>query len=353
MGIQNAMNPSLTAQQLIYDALKMLSSQLKGLLTFLTFSPVTIKFVFFRRWKAPVSLALFTSKHIYNDSLNSILYLRYCLPQSHFIRKYVTFHLFFNLSERPDSISLPKSVNCSDHPPYAKFKRYIKSNDTFPINVGRNIASSAALTHFHLRCDSELFPSENFVSKFFDFIISNQNNLATNRVYIIPAFEVPSDVNSVPFTLLELYELLANGKAIFFFQLPKFCTWCFQFPTKDLWVTEMLESNGIRTHHITKRLREFKSIEHFYIGTEHDPLYPEELTWNMRNDKLSHEYAMCLLDYDYYFLAGAFLVRSPGYHSKKSMELLNFNNLSWKIFEKQLKPMYDFIYGSREGCVLR
>lgn len=305
------------------------------------------------RWKAPISFALYSPKHLYNNSLNSISYLRNCLPQSSFIRKYVTFHLFFPLSDRPDFLWKSETFNCKDDPPYANFKRYVKNNDTFPINVGRNIASLAALTHFQLKSDSELFPSENVVSKFFDFIVDNKDIVTNKGVFIIPAFEVPSDVSNIPYTLFELKDLLIKKKAIFFFDIPTFCNWCFQFPNKELWISKMLASDHLRIHHKTKRLMEFKSIEHFYIGTEYDPLYPEELTWNMQNDKMAHEYAMCLLDYDYYFLTGAFLVHSPGYHSRKLKNLLNFNNLSWNVFDKQLKPTYDLIYGGREGCVLR
>lgn len=74
----------------------------------------------------------------------------------------------------------------------------------------------------------------------------------------------------------------------------------------------------------------------------------------MQNDKLVHEYAMCLMDYEYHFLAGAFLVHSPGYHSKKWKKLKKINfNISFNFFENQLKPMYDSVYGRREGCVLR
>lgn len=205
------------------------------------------------RWKAPISQAVHAPSHLYNDSLKSIFYLRNCLPQSPDIRKYVTFHLFFNLLERPDSIWSSETFNCDDDPPYARFKKYAKSNDTFPINVGRNIASSAALTYFHLRCDSELFPSENFVSKFFEYIVSNKDVLVPKTVFIIPAFEIPSYVTTVPYTLLELKELLSAGKAIFLFDLPKFCTYCFQFPNKDEWVAGMLEDNHLRIHYKTKR----------------------------------------------------------------------------------------------------
>lgn len=265
----------------------------------------------------------------------------------------MTFHLFFNLTERPDAIWYSQKFNCQDEPPYANFNRYIKTNDTFPINVGRNIASTAALTHFLLKSDSELFPSENFVNKFLEYVVTNKDVLASRIVFIVPTFEIPSEVTVIPFTLMELHDLLKAGKAIFFFHIAKFCSWCFQVPNKDSWVAEMTNSNSLRTHFKAKRVREFKSIEHFYVGTERDPLYPEELTWNMQNDKMAHEYVMCLLDYEYYYLSGAFLVHTPGYHSREHKKLLNFNNRSWKVFKDQLQPMYDSIYGKRQGCVLR
>lgn len=309
-------------------------------------------FVHFR-WKAPISLALYTPKHLYNDSLQSILYLRNCLPESELIRKFVTFHIFFLLSDKSNIIGFTESVDCSEDPSFLKYKRTVKSNDTFPINVGRNIASSAALTYFHFRCDLELFPSENLAQKFLEFIIQKSHLIHKKNVFIIPAFEISED-SSIPYTLKEMRELLLAKEAVFFYDKNQEVNWCFKFPEKDSWINGLVDKGNLQIHYVTKRLFKYKSIEHFYIGTEDNPHYPEEITWNMRNDKLVHEYLMCLLNYEYYFMAGAYLVHSPGYHTEKSRTNFIFNNnKSVELFYNDLKPLYDSIYGAREGCILQ
>lgn len=47
------------------------------------------------------------------------------------------------------------------------------NNLTYPVNVGRNLARDAALTHFVLASDIELYPSSGLVDGFFDMIEEN------------------------------------------------------------------------------------------------------------------------------------------------------------------------------------
>lgn len=76
--------------------------------------------------------------------------------------------------------------------------------------------------------------------------------------------------------------------------------------------------------------------EPVYIGTQREPLYSELLTWEGQQDKMAQVfdflysstinkkkmqmYEMCLLDYRFIILDGAFLVHSPGVKHRKTKE---------------------------------
>jgi hypothetical protein len=47
----------------------------------------------------------------------------------------------------------------------------------YPVNVGRNIARDAALTHFILASDIELYPNPGLVHKFLEMIARNEGPL--------------------------------------------------------------------------------------------------------------------------------------------------------------------------------
>lgn len=66
------------------------------------------------------------------------------------------------------------------------------------MNVARNVARDAALTHFILPSDIELYPSPNLVPRFLNMIARNRKPLNTStkpRVFPISIFEVDAKVN--------------------------------------------------------------------------------------------------------------------------------------------------------------
>jgi beta-1,4-glucuronyltransferase 1 len=73
----------------------------------------------------------------------------------------------------PD-VMLQKKYECPDALPFLNIndtERYTKSkNLTYPVNVGRNVARDAALTHFILASDIELYPSPNLPEKFLKMV---------------------------------------------------------------------------------------------------------------------------------------------------------------------------------------
>lgn len=67
----------------------------------------------------------------------------------------------------------------------------------YPVNVARNIARDAALTHFILASDIELYPSPNLIPRFLNMIARNAKPLNTSskpRVFPISIFEVDAKV---------------------------------------------------------------------------------------------------------------------------------------------------------------
>lgn len=292
----------------------------------------------------------------FTATIDSIKYLRNCIPEKHLIRKFVTFHLYFELPDRPQSMPIIDSeglwesdADCSGPPPYVVFRsqdRY--HNRQYFINVGRNIANKAAITYYRMSSDIELYPSENLVENFFNYITMNPDLVQDRkrRVFIIPTFEVDQD-SKVPADTSQLVKLLDQRNALFFFQ--NLCGHCFPIPNKLDFIKALKNKTEFSTFTVIKRLGKFKAMEHFYIGTENDPIYAEEITWNIKGNKMVHEYVMCLLDYDYHFMNGAFLAHAPGFHTTTKIPP-KLRQVAKSIFINKLKPLFDAHYGYRKGC---
>lgn len=118
----------------------------------------------------------------FQPTLDSIKYLRDCLPESNLVRSYATFHIYFSTKHIPKSI--PKSVdalkmgyNCSLPAPYVNITSghlyKAQKKLLYPVNVGRNIARDASITHFILASDIELYPNPGLVKKFLEMIARN------------------------------------------------------------------------------------------------------------------------------------------------------------------------------------
>ena len=107
-----------------------------------------------------------------------------------------TLSLDFSFQIPDPDVFLKASYNCSEPPPYivnssSTYKQ--QKNLLYPINVGRNIARSSALTHFVLPSDIELYPSPDLAPKFLNMIARNEVPLSTSnkpRVFPISLFEV-------------------------------------------------------------------------------------------------------------------------------------------------------------------
>lgn len=146
---------------------------------------------YFGRWKAPVGMSLFAPGTDFKPTIDSIRYLRDCTGEDgELLKKFMTFHIFFHADHIPLTVPsaeslLQKAFECPESPPYKSFEheKMFKTlkHLTYPINVGRNVARDAAITHFVFPSDIELYPSLNVVPKFLEMIARNEAPLLNKK----------------------------------------------------------------------------------------------------------------------------------------------------------------------------
>ncbi|XP_054742341.1 beta-1,4-glucuronyltransferase 1 isoform X1 [Anastrepha obliqua] len=312
------------------------------------------------RWLAPVSFALFAPGYDFNVTMSCIQYVRNCLPESQYIRDYVTFHIYFPADHMPKHIPLNEKkallwpYNCDDAPPYEDVNSTAMyrtvHNMTYPINVGRNIARKAANTHFIFASDIELSPTPNLPLLFLEMVESNRSvylDAKGKRVYVLPVFEVTKD-SSVPEDKTNLVEMLHNKTAIPFHS--KICTNCHLVPMHKQWENST-DAQELTVFSQAKREGKFVFWEPFYISDNQEPMFDERVTWEGQSNKRIQGYAMCLLEYDYLVLHPAFLVHTPGikYFDAKATRLQYVPAMN-KLIKKVIEPEYRILYGMNRMC---
>ncbi|KAJ0181064.1 hypothetical protein K1T71_003149 [Dendrolimus kikuchii] len=311
------------------------------------------------RWMAPVSLAIHAPGADMTPTVNSIRYLRDCLGNG-LVRQYVTFHVFFMNKHIPSKIPDPASFlgtpyNCTGTPPYIvnSSTTYMKQKKLlYPVNVARNVARDAALTHFILPSDIELYPSPNLIPRFLNMIARNAKPLNTStkpRVFPISIFEVDAKVN-VPSTKIELQHMLLNKTAIPFHKFV--CPNCHNIPQGIQWMTAK-ETTQMDVFHVGKRQGKFVHWEPIFIGTHQDPYYDERLSWEGKKDKMTQGYVLCVKDYDFMILNNAFLIHKPGIkHYKKDPKRESIAGKQSSFVKNVIMPELKKLYGNRSGCAL-
>lgn len=193
---------------------------------------------------------------------------------------------------------LRASINCDEPAPYAQPHHLytVEKNLTYPINVGRNIARNAALTHYVFVSDIELYPSSDVPKKFLEMIAENPSipqtlNPAGRIVFPLSIFEVDARYE-VPWNKTKLLELMRTEIVIRFHK--NICSKCHRIPKAIEWETTE-ESDGLGVFHIEKRIGEFKFWEPIFIGTNNDPFYDERLNWDGKKEKMPQVSDICRL----------------------------------------------------------
>lgn len=179
-------------------------------------------------------------------------------------------------------------IDCDEPAPYVQPRQQLEKNLTYPINVGRNIARDAALTHYVFVSDIELYPSPDVPKKFLEMIAEYPSTLRTINpsglvVFPLSIFEIDARYE-VPWNKTDLIELIRKKIVIRFHK--NICSKCHRIPKAIEWeATE--EADELNVFHIEKRIGEFKFWEPIFIGTNNDPFYDERLSWDGKKEKMT------------------------------------------------------------------
>nr|XP_053627359.1 beta-1,4-glucuronyltransferase 1-like isoform X1 [Cherax quadricarinatus] len=246
------------------------------------------------RWQGPVSVAVYAPGDDFDNTINTIVYLRNCGSAD--ITNLVTFHLYFDVSHFPSQVPpaeevLTRKSECSQQVNLSSVSTYrYQQGLLYPVNVARNTARLAAKTYFVLPSDIELYPSINFIPEFFKMLRRSDSSSSTKpRVYVLSIFEVKEEITP-PDTKTQLLYLLRRKKAIPFHTYV--CKRCHNVPQAKKW-KRTKEKSVMSVFHIAKRKAPFDKWEPIYVGTNAEPLYDERLSWEGKGDKMTQVGAPC------------------------------------------------------------
>lgn len=240
------------------------------------------------RWQAPVSIAVYSPGTDYEIALDKIAFLRECSDPC--VRANVTWHIVYDREHRPASLRVAtdfldawngtcgSDVMTREYPEFRKVHKM-----TYPINVLRNVARARARTKYVLASDIELYPSGNIVPRFLR-LVRQRGLSSTSQVFVLPIFEVQAK-KTAPLVKRTLVDMMRNKTAIFFHKWV--CEQCQKFPKREEWVRFIPDEDTLGILTTTKRDKTKRSWEPIYIGTNEDPPYPEELTWEGKRDKMA------------------------------------------------------------------
>ncbi|XP_054723604.1 beta-1,4-glucuronyltransferase 1-like [Uloborus diversus] len=306
-----------------------------------------------QRWAGPISVAVYCNTGDYKNARSVVNSLRHC---DVCVRTWVEWRFFyhkkfFTIEESESAVPQDCAQLYQQTWPKRRFE------DTYPINVGRNLARTYAKTPFVFSLDIELYPSPGLLQKF-DRMLRAQPIENKHQVWVLPVFEIKSQLRA-PFTKSMLKEMYEKKDLISFHKFR--CNICHRIPNVTAWVnhqraiSEMEESfEPLRVWTTVKRSKKFKlhDWEPFFIGTKDDPEFDIRLSWEGKMNKMQMAYEMCLRNYDFHIVDNAFLVHSPGinyFNAKKEKERLRHAEANNKVMA-DIKKKYRKIYGRNNNC---
>ncbi|CAH1132186.1 unnamed protein product [Ceutorhynchus assimilis] len=311
------------------------------------------------KWMGPISIALYAPGHDFYTTLRAISYLRNC--GTDLIRKYVTFHIFFDQAHTPAArngssiLTLYTDLynDCTALPPWAETNDTdmykFQNNLLYPINVARNIAKLGAQTYFVFPSDIELYPTKNFIPLFMKFWKENPELFTpeSRNVFVLPIFEILAN-ETVPENKTQLMAMLATKTAQLFHE--GVCTRCHKVIESDKWVAAP-ETEGLGVFSVGKRIGPHIVWEPFYVCTQKEPLWDERMTWEGQNNKMVQAFTMCVLNYDFHVLDNAFLIHKPGV-KKKKVQMVRYGQVvkeSSALLQKIAIELQE-LYGYNKKC---
>ncbi|KAL7050232.1 hypothetical protein ACKWTF_003999 [Chironomus riparius] len=312
-----------------------------------------------KRWRAPMSVAVYSPGSDLMSAMNVIFYLRNCNAATDLVKEYVSFHIFFDRMEYNENNiltlyeRLEVTLKCSHAAKFLKVHQNetyrIKNKLSYPINAARNIARTAATTYFVFACDIELYPNPNFVDQFFEMIIDDKDGkwMEEKNVFVFAVFEILTN-ETIPDIKQDLIKLV-NEQKVFLFH-SHICLECHMIPGVELWLNDT-DYTSMKVITTAKRQGPFFHWEPFYVGTNNDPLFDDRITYERSSDKMSQAYTMCVMDYNFNVLSNAFLVHKNGVKTNRPTRQPGFKEGVNFLLNVAL-PEISSKYGEREGCRL-
>ncbi|XP_030763603.1 beta-1,4-glucuronyltransferase 1-like [Sitophilus oryzae] len=314
---------------------------------------VTANFAYYipellRYWNGLISVAAFV------PDLDAALFLEqinqycYCEPEMYRVSIHIVVPQSLPISKKDIYFDPPDSCTPIDS---SKIQVYSNFDDTtiYPINVCRNVARTSSLTKYVLLSDVQLMPSKDMASGFLK-MIETYDKTDPKEVFVLPIFEV-AETEFIPETKEDLRTLIANSKAVYFHGM--ICKHCQKFPGIEEWV-DTINSTEIEPFITLKRHYPYHRWEPIFIGTNAEPLFNEQLSWEGLQDKMLNSLEMCVQDYDFTILDNAFLTHWPGIRTEKlktedwRTPYINQNMAVYNVSIEVLKKKYTYI----EGCSL-
>lgn len=288
-----------------------------------------------RYWDGFISVTAFVPDTDVALVLEQINQYCHCLPGMSRVSLHFAYSINLVPSLKDINFNKPSTCEVTDS---SKLQTYRQTNESviYPINVCRNAARTASLTENVMVSDIQLMPSEGLARKFLVMLDQYKLRSCFKNVYVLPIFEVEAN-EEIPRTKSQLVELVRENKAVYFHKL--ICGHCQKFPGIETWLKT--KSRDFVAPLVTAR-REvpYHRWEPIYIGTKAEPLYNERLSWEGLQDKMLQMLEMCLMEYKFVILDGAFLIHWPGIKKKHNQQ----NEEQWRVpFKKQNSNEYNKI----------
>ncbi|CAG9854782.1 unnamed protein product [Phyllotreta striolata] len=267
----------------------------------------------------------------------------YCLPGMSRVSVHFVFHK--SLAPSRKDVYFTRSNNC-EIIDSSKLSTYRHADDSvmYPINVCRNVARTASLTERVVVSDIQLMPSEGLAQKFLKMIDNYKLIGCQKKVFVLPIFEVESN-EEIPRSKRELIELVKEKRAVYFHKLV--CNHCQKFPGIESWMKSEPPDDIVKPLLTARREVPYHRWEPIYLGTKNEPYYNEQLSWEGLQDKMLQMLEMCLMEYQFVILDGAFLIHWPGMKKKKDKvgeewrgDFVKTNNIEYNKILKNLLKSY-------------
>ena len=115
----------------------------------------------------------------------------------------------------------------------------------------------------------------------------------SRMVFVSPIFELAAN-STIPHDKSDLVKMYSEGKAVVFHR--RICRQCHSVPMLKEWVKDPGTNKTMTISTVSKRVGQYDIWEPIFIGTNSDPLYHEDLTWEGKREKMVQAYQVRTTD---------------------------------------------------------